>query len=294
MVSPVAGWYPDPTSDSNIRWWDGSTWTEHVQPHPETETETEAESEAEAESDSTAVIAAVERSVASLNGSSDHGTPLGGSVTTTTIKPLMSSEADSDDDGSGLADAFRNGGAVASTLRNDSDESASIDVDPRREDADLEPTDGVDRGLIIGAFGVIMGAISLFLPWMTSSVGTGGAFDQDLPWAVTGGDLATLSAGTLAHGLLYLVLLVLAVIFLSGRVAPRRLSMYVGLVVLGLTGFNYLGFSGSTGDVPGLDLAVGSGLFVMGLAGLMLLAGGGVSDGGPHLASDADPSSDHH
>lgn len=44
-MRPEAGWYPDPTDDTHLRWWDGSTWTErrtsaagahpyHVEPEP--------------------------------------------------------------------------------------------------------------------------------------------------------------------------------------------------------------------------------------------------------------------
>lgn len=31
-AAPAAGWYPDPASPSSSRWWDGTAWTDHVQP----------------------------------------------------------------------------------------------------------------------------------------------------------------------------------------------------------------------------------------------------------------------
>ncbi len=33
-VTPAAGWYVDPTDSAILRWWDGSTWTEHTRPGP--------------------------------------------------------------------------------------------------------------------------------------------------------------------------------------------------------------------------------------------------------------------
>ena len=32
MTEPAAGWYHDPSDPSAWRWWDGSTWTDHIQP----------------------------------------------------------------------------------------------------------------------------------------------------------------------------------------------------------------------------------------------------------------------
>ena len=32
MTAPAPGWYPDPASDANIRYWDGQAWTDEVQP----------------------------------------------------------------------------------------------------------------------------------------------------------------------------------------------------------------------------------------------------------------------
>lgn len=31
-TAPAAAWFPDPSDPSQLRWWDGSTWTEHVHP----------------------------------------------------------------------------------------------------------------------------------------------------------------------------------------------------------------------------------------------------------------------
>jgi hypothetical protein len=32
---PAAGWYADPAGDPHLRWWDGTTWTEHISPRSE-------------------------------------------------------------------------------------------------------------------------------------------------------------------------------------------------------------------------------------------------------------------
>jgi hypothetical protein len=32
---PAAGWYPDPLSDSGLRYWDGNTWTDRVTVMPQ-------------------------------------------------------------------------------------------------------------------------------------------------------------------------------------------------------------------------------------------------------------------
>ena len=32
MSNPVEGWYPDPTGTAQLRWWDGSSWTDDYLP----------------------------------------------------------------------------------------------------------------------------------------------------------------------------------------------------------------------------------------------------------------------
>ncbi|OJU42507.1 MAG: hypothetical protein BGN97_09200 [Microbacterium sp. 69-10] len=34
MSTPEANWYPDPSNATQLRWWDGQSWTSHVQPMP--------------------------------------------------------------------------------------------------------------------------------------------------------------------------------------------------------------------------------------------------------------------
>lgn len=36
VTTPVPGWYPDPQSPAQLRWWDGTRWTEHARPLPAT------------------------------------------------------------------------------------------------------------------------------------------------------------------------------------------------------------------------------------------------------------------
>ena len=35
MTTTPAGWYPDPAGSGGLRWWNGTTWGEQVQPAPQ-------------------------------------------------------------------------------------------------------------------------------------------------------------------------------------------------------------------------------------------------------------------
>ncbi|WP_022867390.1 DUF2510 domain-containing protein [Schaalia vaccimaxillae] len=34
MSTPIQGWYPDPAGSGRLRWWDGTTWTDHLRDLP--------------------------------------------------------------------------------------------------------------------------------------------------------------------------------------------------------------------------------------------------------------------
>lgn len=44
-LSPTvpAGWYPDPWGSASQRWWDGTSWSENLYPHPDTQPEEQSE-----------------------------------------------------------------------------------------------------------------------------------------------------------------------------------------------------------------------------------------------------------
>jgi hypothetical protein len=44
--APTAAWYPDPQTPGQVRWWDGTNWTEHVSVPAPTATVSETVAEA--------------------------------------------------------------------------------------------------------------------------------------------------------------------------------------------------------------------------------------------------------
>ena len=244
MTTPAAGWYPDPASSDDVRWWTGAAWTQHVQPNPQAAATAE--------------------------------TPI--SATTQVLDPAI----DADE-----AAAYESAGRVLSAAEviAASQTTAAVaqvaePTEPKQKRSlDLRRIDisDVPKNVLIGASVQLVGVVSLFLPWMTSSSGSGGAFDSLLPWLLTGGDLATGTSGIIGHGVLYVLLFGVAAAGLSGKLpCSKVVTIAVGGVLTVLTALNYMQFSGNTGDVagPGSNLAVGFGVYTMLVAGIGVIISG--------------------
>ena len=129
-------------------------------------------------------------------------------------------------------------------------------------------------GMFVTSTGIVLAVVSLFLPWMASPYGSGGAFDPGLPWAFSGGSLESGSEGLFAHGWVFVLMLGAVAATMLSHLGGRVTATAVGLVVLVLTAANYLTFNAAVDDFPGVELSVGSGVFVMALSGLVVMTGG--------------------
>ena len=261
MTSPVAGWYLDPASDRNVRWWDGARWTEHVQPHP-------TPAAAATSTPDPVLVAAqaapieVAQPKATLTAQHFSDTTRGTTVTPATVAtatvtppPLVTATVATPSDAPNSTES----------ATNSSNGASGIDV--------THPA----KQLLLAGTALLAGAAGLFLPWMTSSSGTAGVFDADLPWVLTGGDLSAGVSGIFGHGFLYVLLFGVALAALSGRLPKERIALLVsGGAIATVTALDYLQFSGSTGDLAGtgLDIAIGFGLYAMAISGAGVLAAG--------------------
>ena len=242
MTSPTAGWYPDPASPANVRWWNGSAWTHNVQPNPTFVAPPSAPTVEPA-------LAAVEVDTLVMERADDE-TTLVESVAVEPEEVVAPTEI--------IPDAPEDEG---------SKERRSFNVD-------LSDT---PKSALVGVASMVLGLVALFLPWMTSTFGSAGPFDASLPWMFSGGDLSAGVSGTIGHGWLYLILIALGAASLSGKMRNQKAGTMAagGLIVL-LTAANYMQFSGSTGDVvaSGIGIGIGYGLYLMVVAGIGVLVAG--------------------
>ncbi|MDG2110991.1 MAG: DUF2510 domain-containing protein [Actinomycetota bacterium] len=270
MTSPGPGWYPDPASPQNVRWWDGAAWTAHSQPNPRL-----AAAPAVIEPPAVGATAAVEAAIETaqtgaatqvLEHEAAVGTP---EVATPAAQPAVAPEA-----------------VIPATadVQAEAHDPLLLSAQPvkagRFDLKNIELGD-IPKNMLFGGVALLLGAVGLFLPWMTSAFGSAGAFDASLPWKFTGGDLTTGVTGIIGHGFIYVVLFGAALAALAGRLPNRKLAtMGIGGAITILTAVNYLEFSASTGDVAGagLGISIGFGLYAMLLAGLGLVVTGLVTE----------------
>jgi len=269
MTTPAAGWYPDPASPENVRWWDGAAWTQHVQPNPQLAPTAPTAAPVVAEVPATATTQVL-----------DPAADVDSVVTGGDIVPQSA--------GAGSGHVLSAAEVIAASQTTAGDTlTAATTVEPSEAEGkrslDLRGIDisDVPKHILIGAGAVLVGVVSLFLPWMTSSMGSSGAFSALLPWLLTGGDLTTGTSGIIGHGVLYVLLFGIAAAGLSGKLPRGKVvTMAVGGVVTVLTALNYMQFSGNTGDIagPGSALAIGFGVYTMLVAGIGIVVAGLLTD----------------
>lgn len=255
MSAPVAGWYTDPASPDNLRWWDGSTWTRHSQ-----STRT-----ADAPTAGSTLTATTEESlIAAILAADalDLATP--NAKDTGVIECLSIDQND---------DRASEETPSVPSLPVDGAVPRADDGVPRTARAPLRVAVLKTRRSTIAAGAAVALMVGAFAaPWLRIGDSQWSIFDSHIPWIVTGGSWDG-NAGVLSHGPVYAALICLALAGLTGRIPkPRWAAVGSGSAILALTVANYLRIDEVTSLVSDTPAEAGPGLYLM-LTGSLAVIG---------------------
>lgn len=147
----------------------------------------------------------------------------------------------------------------------------------------------LSNGMIAAGVGAFLLLISTILPWISAdafgSSETGTSFDKDAPWLLTGGDITELDEGTFGWGFLFLIIAIVAIVYVvraamgGGDYSQAAMvALICGGVAFLLILISFFTFGSQFGDFNetfGEDvLSRGWGMWV-GLLGALALGAGG-------------------